>query len=123
MRLGSVVYHCKYLGKDENGNEMFSEPKAHILRLNYMTIQPKSGNFFHQQFGDFKDYEQQMCCQPYLKWENEIKENDRFYLELKPDTTSEKFESLGYGYDANYKVVKRSPQNIAIFYALGSIVE
>lgn len=123
MKLGSVVYHCKRISDKDSEVEEFAPPIRYVLRFNYLSIQPKSGNIYQQTFGEFKDYEQQMCAQPYLKWENEIKEGDRFYIELEPDLDTDKIETFGYGYDANYKVVKRNAQNIAIFYALKSIVE
>lgn len=123
MRNGTVVYHCKRISSPTADVEEFAPPVAYRLRFGFMTIQPKSGNIYQQTFGEFKEYEQTVCCQPYQKWVDEIHEGDLFYLEKVPDTSSDEFEARGYGYDANYKVVKRNPQNLAIFYALKSIIE
>lgn len=123
MRLGSVVYHCKRISSPNDEIEEFAEPKKYILRLGYLTIQPNSGNVFQSSFGELKDYDKRMCAIPYQKWEKEINEGDRFYLEIEPNLSQEFIEQFGYGYDANYKVVKRNPQNVAIMYALKSLVE
>lgn len=123
MRNGTIVYHCKRISGPHAEYEEFSAPVAYKLRFGYLTIQPKSGSIFVQTFGEFKDYEQSVCAQPYMHWVDKIHEGDRFYLEKTPDTTSADFKARGYGYDANYKVVKRNPQNLAIYYALKSIID
>lgn len=123
MRNGTIVYHCKRISSPQADYEEFAPPVKYRLRFGYLTIQPKSGNIYTQTLGEFKDYEQSVCAMPYSKWVDEIQEGDRFYLEKTPDTESAEFEARGYGYDANYKVVKRNPQNLAIYYGLKSIVD
>lgn len=123
MRNGTIVYHCKRISKPNADYEEFAPPVQYRLRFGYLTIQPKSGNIYNQTFGEFKDYEQSVCAMPYSKWLDQIHEGDRFYIEKKPDTASDDFKARGYGYDANYKVVKRNPQNLAIYYALKSIID
>ena len=123
MKNGSIVWHCKRTSGDGAEIEIFEEPVSYRLRIGYLTIQPKSGNMYTSVFGEFKDYSEQVCGTPYELWENVINEGDRFYLNKTPDTDEDNIEAYGYGYDANYKVVKVSNQNRVIYFALKSIVE
>ena len=104
--------------------ETFSKPEKYVLRPRYLTIQPNSGSVYDSTFGEFKEYTEKGCATPYEVWENQISEGDRFYLDLIPkgfDVNSEPDE--GWGFDANYVVNRVAKQNIAIYFALKSIVE
>lgn len=123
MRNNSRVWHCKRISDRGAEIEVFDEPISYYLRPGYLTIQPKSGNMYTSAFGEFKDYSEQMCATPYELWDNEIKEGDRFYLDKEPDETQSNIEEYGYGYDANYRVVRVAKQNRSIFFALKSILD
>lgn len=43
MKNGDKVYICKNLG-DTNGIPTYAKPIAYTLRMNYLTIQPTTGN-------------------------------------------------------------------------------
>jgi hypothetical protein len=75
-------------------------------------------------FGEFKDYTETGCATPYDFWETKIAEGDRFYLGVIPQVGENNSEpEEGWGFDANYVVNKIAKQNIAIYFALKSIVE
>lgn len=125
MKNGTIVYHCKRTSAVNAEYETFAKPIPYRLRLMYLTIQPNTGNVYDSTFGEFRDYTHKMCGMPYAKWDNEIKEGDRFYVDMgAPDGYNENAEpEYGWGYDANYRVERVAKQNIAIFYALKSLVE
>jgi hypothetical protein len=125
MKNGLVVYHCKRTSGENAEIETFSMPVAYRLQPNYLTIQPSSGNIYDSTFGEFKDYSQKVCANPYERWDTEINEGDRFYLDMGVPSgyASQTEPDEGWGYDANYKVVKVAKQNHTIQYALKSVVE
>lgn len=125
MKNGSVVYHCKRTSSANAEIETFSKPIAYVLRPMFLTIQPNSGNVYDNTFGEYKDYSQKMCGSPYEKWDKEIKEGDRFYVDIgEPDGYSTDTEpEYGWGHDANYRVDRVAKQNRVIYYALKSLVE
>lgn len=124
MRVGTTIYHCKRTSKADSEIETFDKPVKHILRPNYLTIQPNSGSIYENVFGEYKDYSQKMCAIPYEMWDSQIKEGDRFYLEITPkDLESGEEPDDGWGHDADYKVVRVAKQNRTIYYALQSIIE
>lgn len=123
MRVGATIYHCKRTSEADSEIETFARPVKHTLRPNYLTIQPNSGSIYENVFGEYKDYSQKVCAIPYDNWENEIKEGDRFYLEVTPKNLGGEEPDEGWGYDADYKVVRVAKQNRAIYYALKSIIE
>lgn len=124
MKVGTTIYHCKRISESNSEVEIFDKPIKYVLRPNHLTIQPNSGSIYQEVFGEFKDYSQKMCAIPYEMWDNQIKEGDRFYLEVTPkDLQSLEEPDEGWGYDADYKVVRVANQNRAIYYALESIIE
>lgn len=123
MKNGAIVWHCKRISEANAEIEIFDKPIKYVLQLGYLTIQPQSGNMFTNVFGEFKDYSDKMCASPYERWDNIIKDGDRFYLDKTPDTNENNIEEFGYGYDANYRIVKTAKQNRVIYFALQSIVE
>ena len=124
MRNGSLVYICHRTSDRDAEFETFAKPVAYVLKPMFLTIQPNAGNVYQRTFGEFKDYTQQMCGIPYKYWENLLGEGDRLYLDAIPDGfQSRKEPDEGWGYDANYKIVKVAKQNKCIYYALQSILE
>ena len=124
MRNGSLIYVCRRTSDRDAEFETFAQPVAYVLRPMYLTVQPNAGNVYQRTFGEFKDYSQQMCGSPYRLWENILNEGDRVYLDYMPDGYKRKQEpDEGWGYDANYKIVKVAKQNKCIYYALQSILE
>lgn len=124
MRNLSTVYHCKRTSLPEAEVETFAKPEKYILRPRYLTIQPNSGNIYDSIFGEFKDYTEKGCAIPYELWETKISEGDRFYLDIVPRGFDKNLEpDEGWGFDANYVVNKIAKQNVAIYFALKSIVE
>lgn len=124
MRNGSIVYHCKRTSLPSAEVETFSKPEKYVLRPRFLTIQPNIGNVYDNTFGEFKDYDEKCCAIPYDFWNNKIQEGDRFYLDCEPNGFADDVEpEEGWGYDANYIVNSISKQNVAIFFALKSIVE
>lgn len=124
MKNLSRVYHCRRISPPESEVEEFAKPQQYVLRPRYLTIQPNTGNVYDSIFGEFKDYAEKGCAQPYDFWVTKIGEGDRFYLDKIPDgfvSNSEPDE--GWGYDANYVVRRIAKQNVAIYFALNSIVE
>jgi len=124
MKNGSVVYHCKRISPPSSDVEEFDKPQKYVLRPRYLTIQPFTGNIYDNTFGEFRDYTEKGCAIPYEFWENQINEGDRFYLNTVPNgfESGEEPDS-GWGYDADYVVNAVSKQNIAIYFALKSILE
>lgn len=124
MRNGSIVYICHRISDEDDEVQEFGKPEAFVLRPMYLTIQPNAGNVYQRTFGEFKDYTHQMCGSPYQLWEKKIAEGDRVYLDSIPDGFKSKTEpDEGWGYDANYKIVKVAKQNKCIYYALQSMLE
>ena len=124
MKNGKVVYHCKRTSLPNAEVETFAKPEIYILRPRYLTIQPNTGNVYDSTFGEFKNYTEKGCATPYEFWETKISEGDRFYLDCEPkDIASKEEPDEGWGWDANYVVNKIAKQNIAIYFALNSIVE
>ena len=125
MKNGKVVYHCKRTSPPNAEVETFAEPVQYTLRQQYLTIQPNTGNVYDSTFGEFKDYTEKGCANPYEYWETKIGEGDRFYLDMgKPNGYDTKIEpDEGWGFDANFKVNKTAKQNRSIYFALKSIVE
>ena len=124
MKNGKVVYHCKRTSLPNAEVETFAKPERYILRPRYLTIQPNTGNVYDSTFGEFKNYTEKGCATPYEFWEAKISEGDRFYLDCEPkDIASKEEPDEGWGWDANYVVNKIAKQNIAIYFALNSIVE
>ena len=124
MRNQSIVYHCKRTSLPNDEIETFAKPIKYVLQPRFLTIQPNTGNIYDNTFGQFKDYTEKGCATPYNFWNNQICEGDRFYLDCVPkdfDKTEEPEE--GWGFDANYVVNAVAKQNIAIYFALKSIVE
>lgn len=124
MRNGTMVYHCKRNSSDLE-YDTYEKPIRYLLHPRYLTIQPNTGNAYDSTFGEYKDYQLKMCGIPYELWDNEIKEGDVFYVDIGEayGINSDIEPELGWGYGANYKVVKVAKQNRAIYYALKSIVE
>jgi hypothetical protein len=124
MKNGTVVYHCKRTSLPNAEVETFAKPEQYVLRPRYLTIQPNTGNVYNNTFGEFKDYTETGCATPYDFWETKIAEGDRFYLGVIPQVGENNSEpEEGWGFDANYVVNKIAKQNIAIYFALKSIVE
>lgn len=124
MRNGSVVYLCRRISPPSSDAQEFDKPQKFVLRPRYLTIQPFTGNIFDNTFGEFRDYTEKGCAVPYEFWENKISEGDRFYINTIPQgyETGEQPEQ-GWGYDADYVVNSVSKQNIAIYFAMKSILE
>lgn len=124
MRNGSVVYLCRRISPPSSDTQEFDKPQKFVLRPRYLTIQPFTGNIFDNTFGEFRDYTEKGCAVPYEFWENKISEGDRFYINTIPQgyETGEQPEQ-GWGYDADYVVNSVSKQNIAIYFAMKSILE
>lgn len=124
MKNLSTVYHCKRTSPPEAEVETFAKPQKYILRPRYLTIQPNSGSVYDSVFGEFKDYTERGCAIPYEFWDTKISEGDRFYLDIKPKVAADGSEpDEGWGFDANYVVNRVAKQNVAIYFALKSIVE
>lgn len=124
MRNQSIVYHCKRTSLPNAEVETFAKPEKYVLRPRYLTIQPNAGNVYDSTFGEFKDYTEKGCATPYEFWETKISEGDRFYLDIEPVGLADGVEpDEGWGFDANYVVNRVAKQNIAIYFALKSIVE
>lgn len=124
MRNQSVVYHCKRTSLPNAEIETFAKPEKYVLRPRYLTIQPNNGSVYNTTFGEFKDYTEKGCATPYDFWENKISEGDRFYLDIEPVGLADGVEpDEGWGFDANYVVNGVAKQNVAIYFALKSIVE
>lgn len=122
MRNGNIIYHCRRSSPPNAEYETFDRPTPYQLRFAYLTIQPSTGNVYENPFGEFKDYSLKMCASPYAQWDSVIREGDRFYVNKKPLAIEQEPE-YGWGYNADYKVVKVAKQNRSIFYALQSIVD
>lgn len=124
MQNGAKVYHCKRISDVNAEVELFAPPVEYILRPRYLTIQPYSGNVYDSTFGEFKDYSEKGCANPYEFWNGKIQEGDRFYIDVgKPDGYDGEEPEYGWGYDANFRVNRVAKQNKTIFFALKSIVE
>lgn len=124
MKNGSIIYHCRRTSPPSAEIETFAKPEKYILRPHFLTIQPNNGNVYNNTFGEFKDYTQKGCATPYEFWETKISEGDRFYLAGTPKGLIEDTEpSEGWGADADYVVNQVAKQNVAVYFALKSIVE
>jgi hypothetical protein len=123
MKNLSIVYHCKRTSQPNAEVETFAKPDIYVLTPRFLTIQPNLGSIYNNTFGEFKDYTEQGCAIPYTFWKDKINEGDRFYLDIKPKNFDGEEPDEGWGFDANYVVNKVSKQNVAIYFALKSIVE
>lgn len=123
MKNGKTVYFCKRIS-EPGEDEQFSKPQAIVLRLGYLTIQPVSGYMDFQAYGEFVDITYRGIATPYEMWDGVFHEGDRFYLDKVPDGfLSEVEPELGWGYDANAKIIAVKPQNVAINLTIRNIVE
>lgn len=123
MKNGSIVYHCQRTSEPNAEIETFSAPIRHTLAPRYLTIQPNTGNTYESTFGEYKDYSLKMCGSPYEIWDCLIKEGDKFYVDKTPENYGGEEPEFGWGYDADYRVVKVAKQNRVIYFALKSVVE
>ena len=95
-----------------------------MLGLGYLTIQPVSGYMDFQVYGEFVDITHRGIATPYEMWDGVFHEGDRFYLDKVPDGFDDDTEpELGWGYDANAKIIAVKPQNFAINLTIRNIVE
>lgn len=123
MKNGKTVYFCKRIS-EPGEDEQFSKPQAIVLRLGYLTIQPVSGYMDFQAYGEFVDITYRGIATPYEMWDGVFHEGDRFYLDKVPDGFLSGVEpELGWGYDANAKIIAVKPQNLAINLTIRNIVE
>ena len=123
MRNGKTVYFCKRTSS-AGAEEVFAKPVPYVLRLHYLTIQPVSGYMDFQSYGEFVDITHRGIATPYEMWDGVFHEGDRFYLDKVPDGYSNDTEpELGWGYDANAKIIAVKPQNLAINLTIRNIVE
>ena len=89
-----------------------------------MTIQPTGGYLDVQTYGEFVDITHRGIATPYQMWDGVFHEGDRFYLDKVPDGFEGDSEpELGWGYDANAKIIAVKPQNLAINLTIRNIVE
>jgi len=51
MKIGQSIWHCAYLGEDENGVIQYAEPKEYKLQFRYLSITPVSGYLATLQYG------------------------------------------------------------------------
>ena len=124
MKNGSKVYFCERVSDPHDVIETFSKPVEYILRQNYLTIQPASGYMDLQQFGEFAKITHNGMAYPYEKWIDTFKEGDRLYLDKVPDGYESNTEpELGWGYDANAKIIAVKGQNRAVRLTIQDIVE
>jgi len=123
MRNGKTVYFCRRISK-AGEDEKFSMPVPIVLNLGYLTIQPTGGYLDVQTYGEFVDITHRGIATPYEKWDGYFHEGDRFYLDKVPDGFVEDTEpDMGWGYDANAKIIAVKPQNYAINLTIRNIVE
>lgn len=123
MKNGKTVYFCKRIS-EPGEDERFSEPQAVVLRLGHLTIQPVSGYMDFQAYGEFVDITYRGIATPYEMWDGVFHEGDRVYLDKVPDGFLSRVEpELGWGYDANAKIIAVKPQNFAINLTIRNIVE
>lgn len=113
MKLGSTIYQCKLVST--SGTKVYSTPIAYKTRLNYLSVQTKTGYVAATQYGKNITQYSQIVCRPYSKWLGVINVNDLFYIENTPTSA----ELIGTkGINADYIVTGVAPQNQSIIITL-----
>lgn len=113
MKLGTTIYQSRLTST--SGAKVYSTPIPYTTRLNYLSVQTKTGYMASTQYGkDITQYSQ-IVCRPYSMWIGVINVNDLFYIEKTP-TSSELIGTKGAG--ADYVVVGVAPQNQSIVITL-----
>lgn len=51
MTLGQSIWHCKFLGEDENGAMTYSAPVEYKIAFNYLTVKKAGGYLAVLQYG------------------------------------------------------------------------
>lgn len=98
MTVGQSVWHCKFLGENDNGVLEYSKPKEYKLAFNYLTINPASGYLAVVQYGKQINKIWNMKANKNI-FDGVFKEGDLLYIEgNKPD------ENVCYGVGANARV-------------------
>jgi len=113
MKIGESIYHCRLISSDNT--KVYSTPVKYITRLNYISVQNKTGFVAATQYGkDIKQYVQ-LVCRPYISWKGVINVNDLFFINKIPSNT----ELIGTkGIGADYIVDSVAPQNLSIIVTL-----
>lgn len=124
MKNGSKVYFCSRISEPQDAIEKFDKPVEYTLRPNYLTIQPAGGYMDFQNFGEFVNITHNGYATPYEKWINTFKEGDRVYINKVPNGFKSDIEpELGWGNDANAKIIAVKGQNKAVRLTIQDIVE
>lgn len=104
MRLGSKIYHCKQV-IESDGYISYTEPKAYITKLFYLTVMPASGNMETEEHGEQISHKWNILANANY-FEGIFKEGDVLYLEGQtPDANAD------YGAGANALITSVRSQN------------
>lgn len=80
MTTGQSIWHCSFLGINENGVAEYSAPKEYKLYLNYLSINPASGYLATLQYGKDITKVWTMIANK-LAFDGVFKEGDVLYIE------------------------------------------
>lgn len=108
MKNGQEISHCSLL-ETVNGLSVYSEPKEYTLKLNYLTIQPKTGNRNILPYGVGVARAWNGIANARI-FDNVFKEGDLLYL----DGTVPNDDEIENGQTANGYIDSVQVQNMAI---------
>lgn len=104
MKNRQSIWHCKFLGENENGVQEYSAPTEYKLRFNYLTVNPTSNFWSTEQYGEKLSKMWSMTAKRKV-FENIFTEGDLLYIEgCTPNTSSQGYVN-GDGANAIIKSV------------------
>ena len=113
MNKGQSIWHCKFLGEDEDGIQTYLAPQEYKLAFNYITINPVSGYLAVLQYGKQISKIWSMKAKKSI-FDGVFHEGDLLYVDGNfPNIEDENYEN---GYNANARVQSVHPllQSISI---------
>lgn len=118
MRINQSIWHCKFLGENEDGVQTYSTPKEYKLRYNYLSINPKSGLYSTIQYGKEVTKMWDMIAKR-KSFENVFNEGDLLYIEGCQPNIGQTYVN---GDGANAIVRSVLPQQLSISVTLEKVL-
>lgn len=111
MKNNQSIWHCSFLGENDEGIQTYSAPKEYKLKYNYLSVNPTTGNFAVLQYGERVTKFWTMIAKRRI-FEDVFKEGDLLYIEgCEPNTASENYVN---GDGANARIQSVLPYHLSI---------